>query len=91
MTAATPMTFQAEFASGVRATLTLNLRSMECEWDPELPRHLNLRERRALIASYKHWRDECMQEFARAHGLEVRTFSFDGIDCLAFRAAAEHA
>jgi hypothetical protein len=81
----TAATFQAEFASGVRATLTLSLRGMECEWDPELPRNLNLRQRRALIESYRVWRDECLQEFARTNGLEIQVFRVAGFDCIAFK------
>jgi TPP-dependent pyruvate/acetoin dehydrogenase alpha subunit len=29
-------------------------------------------------------RDECLEEFARAHGLTIRTVRVDGIDCIAF-------
>ena len=83
------MTFSAEFASGVRATLTVSVRAVQCEWDPDLPRQLNIRERKALIESYRVWRDECLEEFATANNLEIQVFRVAGLDCIAFRQRAE--
>jgi hypothetical protein len=77
-------TYSAEFGSGLRATLTVNMRGMTCRWTPDLPRTLPEGDRAALLESYRTWRDDCLQDFARAHQLTVRTIRVDGLDCITF-------
>jgi hypothetical protein len=78
-------TFSAEFRAGVRATLSVSLKGVKCQWTPDLPRNLPLADREALMASYRAWRDECLAEFARDNGMVVHTAQVDGVDVIAFR------
>lgn len=80
------MTFRAEFASGFRAMLTLTVTGMQCEWSPRVPRGLPAAERDAMITAYRHWRDECAQEFARVHDLMLHTVCSPGFDAMFFTA-----
>lgn len=80
------MTFSAEFAAGFRAMLTLSMSGMQCEWTPNLPRGLRPAEREAMIATYRCWRDECAQEFARVHDLVLHTMCSPGFDAIFFTA-----
>jgi hypothetical protein len=77
-------TYRAEFRSGLRATLTISTNGVTCEWTPDLPRSLEPAARAALIEAYRAWRDECLEEFARAHRLTIRTVCVNGFDCISF-------
>ncbi len=60
--------YSAEFASGVRAELTLSLSNIRCEWKPDFPRHFSGQRRRKFIAAYRAWRDECVADFSKQTG-----------------------
>ena len=77
-------TFTAEFRSGLRATLTVSLRGMRCEWTPDLPRNLTVPDRAALVAAYRDWRDGCLREFAQANDLTIQQVHVGGLDCITF-------
>jgi hypothetical protein len=78
------LTFNAEFRSGVRATLTVSMRGMDCDWHPDFPKSLPVPDREAFIETYRAWRDECLTEFARTHSLTIHSFRIAGVDCIAF-------
>lgn len=77
-------TYTAEFASGVRAKLSITSRGVNCEWDPDLPRTLPVPERERFLQSYRTWRDDCLTRYAAEHGMVLRIAHIDGIDALAF-------
>jgi hypothetical protein len=77
-------TYSAEFHSGLRATLTVSLKGFRCEWSPDLPRSLKAADRDALLTAYRAWRDQCLSDFARAHGLSIHSIRTAGGDAIAF-------
>jgi hypothetical protein len=77
-------TYSAEFRSGLRATLTVSMQGVNCQWSPDLPRNMELTEHESLIAAYRIWRDECLRDFAREHGLTIHTFKSAGLDAIVF-------
>jgi hypothetical protein len=77
-------TYSAEFHSGLRATLVVSFRGFSCEWSPDIPRNLALKDRTALLHAYRAWRDECLQDFARTHHLSIRTVQTPEGDAIAF-------
>lgn len=79
-------TFTAEFAGGLHATLTLSLGGMRCEWSPDIPKRVLPKDKRAACAaSYRIWRDECAEQFAAEHGLELLCITVGNVDALFFR------
>jgi len=64
-------TYSAEFASGVRADLTISTSGIRCEWTPDMPRGLRGQRRDRFLASYRAWRDECIADYARRTGIEI--------------------
>jgi len=77
-------TYSAEFHSGYRATLTVSVKGVRCEWSPDLPRTLEPSDRDALLKAYRGWRDECLEDFARLNRLVMRSVRTDGIDAIVF-------
>ena len=78
------MTFEAEFASGVRAILTVSMEGCHCDWKPDIPRNLPIGDRNVLLQSYRVWRDECLGKFAERNNLVVRTLTHAGVTCFFF-------
>lgn len=64
-------TYQAEFACGARAELTLSLAGFRCEWTPDFPRELAGKRRRKFIAAYRTWREECCADYVKQTGFSV--------------------
>jgi hypothetical protein len=77
-------TYSAEFASGLRATLTVGNMSAQCEWSPYPPRFLRRAKRERLLQAYRVWRDECLTQYGKEHGLTLRVMHIAGMDVLAF-------
>jgi hypothetical protein len=61
-------TYTAEFASGARAKLTLSNTAARIDWTPDIPRSLKGQRRRRFLAAYRHWRNECVSDYARRSG-----------------------
>jgi hypothetical protein len=61
-------TYTAEFASGARAKLTLSTTSARIDWTPDIPRSLKGQRRQRFLAAYRHWRNECVSDYARRSG-----------------------
>jgi len=66
----TELKYQAEFASGVRADLTLSMGGMNVEWTPDIPK-LTGEEWRRFVASYQDWRNSCVADFAKRSGMTI--------------------
>lgn len=62
-------TYSAEFANGHRATLTLDLTSVDITWSPDLPRHLKGEARKRFLTSYRIWRNDCLADYSARTGL----------------------
>ena len=65
-------TYSAEFANGHRATLTLDLAGANISWIPGLPRHLKGEARQQFLSAYRTWRDDCIADWSKRTGLEIR-------------------
>ena len=62
--------YQAEFASGYRADLTVSKGGISISWTPDVPR-LKGEALQRFLAAYRTWRDESLADFGRRSGIKV--------------------
>jgi hypothetical protein len=67
----TPMTFSGEFRGGFHCEIRIDEGGLWTNWSPSDPDFTD-RKHRKLERSYLIFRENCLREFASAHGLRLR-------------------